>query len=121
MSPMKPKHPCRYPGCGRLAPSGQSYCEAHQKNAYPRRRRDSQTFYAGSQWRKLRRMFLRANPVCAVPGCGKSAEIVNHKIDRKDRPELAYAWDNLEALCKEHHDKLRIAYTDKNRTIDELE
>ena len=28
--PYKPKRPCAYPGCGRLADSGQ-YCAEHQK------------------------------------------------------------------------------------------
>ncbi len=73
-------------------------------------RRADQRFYAGARWRKLRRSYLAANPLCAEcrrHGRVTPAEHVHHVLERKDRPDLAYEWGNLEALCPSCHDSAR--------------
>jgi 5-methylcytosine-specific restriction endonuclease McrA len=60
------------------------------------------------RWRKLRRAFLQRNPLCAAceaAGQVVAANVVHHKIDRADRPDLAYEWANLEALCEHCHNR----------------
>lgn len=80
--------------------------------AYPRpcdrtaKRMEAKRFYAGERWRTLRRMFLRAHPLCtrcSAEGVITQARDVHHKVKRAACPELAYEWDNLEALCRKCH------------------
>jgi 5-methylcytosine-specific restriction protein A len=51
-------------------------------------------------------MYLAVNPLCtecARVGRTEPATDVDHKIARRDRPDLAFAWDNLNSLCHSHH------------------
>lgn len=60
------------------------------------------------QWRKLREAFLAENPLCEVCGCGGGERDlqVHHKVSRRERPDLAFEWDNLGTLCEVCHGKL---------------
>jgi 5-methylcytosine-specific restriction endonuclease McrA len=69
-------------------------------------RQADKNFYAGSRWRDLRKSFLKRNPLCAC-GCGELAVDVDHKIDRKLRPDLAYDESNLQGLTKACHNAKR--------------
>ena len=65
--PYKPKRPCAYPGCGRLAESGQ-YCAEHQKEMnkhYNRYERDpaSNKRY-GRAWKRIRDRYIKSHPLC---------------------------------------------------------
>lgn len=55
------------------------------------------------EWAKLRAVFIRVNPFCCVPGCGKPTEEVNHKRDVATHPHLRLEWSNLESMCRSHH------------------
>lgn len=60
---------CAEPGCPNLTREG-IYCKEHrkakQKEYDERRGTDAQRGY-GARWRRLRKMFLQANPLCADP------------------------------------------------------
>lgn len=63
-------------------------------------------FYAGTRWVKLRHRYLSIHPLCErcqAEGRIVPAVDVHHKVERLERPELAYSWSNLEALCKPCH------------------
>lgn len=46
---------------------------------------------------------------CLAKGIYKAAEVVHHKIKLTpalaQRPDIALNWDNLEALCRDCHEK----------------
>lgn len=64
--PHRPKQPCAYPGCPRLA-NGR-YCEEHQKQVnseYERNGRDPETKKRyGRAWEKIRKMYVDLHPFC---------------------------------------------------------
>ena len=71
--------------------------------------------YNTTIWRKLRAAKLMQNPICEI--CLESGKTtigidVHHiisfitAIDPLKRKELAYAFDNLQTLCKECHQKV---------------
>lgn len=57
----------------------------------------------GSRWKRTSRIVRSLNPLCQR--CGeKFSEHVHHRTPVGDDPSLAYAWSNLEALCKACHE-----------------
>jgi 5-methylcytosine-specific restriction protein A len=65
-------------------------------------------FYAGTRWRRFRRLYLFDNPACEEcleRGVVVPAVIVHHVQERRDRPDLAYEESNMRALCKPCHDR----------------
>ncbi len=107
--PDLPMKPYRHPGCPAL--TREQYCSAHAAQAaaqYDRDRAgDDRQFYSRAQWRKVRRLKLRATPLCEHCPADRptAAREVDHKIDRRVRPDLAFAWDNLQSLCKSCHSR----------------
>jgi len=98
--PTKARRPCRTPGCAGLAVRG-GYCERcarERERAFDRQRGSSAARGYGSRWRKLRLMYLRAHPLCAV--CGEPATDVDHIVPRGRGG--TDAGDNLQSLCKPH-------------------
>ncbi len=65
--PYKPKRPCAYPGCGRLAVREQ-YCAEHQKlmdkqyNQYERDPASNKRY--GRAWKRIRDRYIKAHPLC---------------------------------------------------------
>lgn len=62
----------------------------------------------GRKWRKLRQAFLKTNPLCNY--CLEqdkvvAATVVDHITPHKGNIELFYDCNNLQSLCKAHHDK----------------
>ena len=55
----------------------------------------------GATWQKLRRMFLRRNPVCDE--CWRVATEVHHRLAKRDGG--ADDFENLQALCKQCHSR----------------
>lgn len=57
---------------------------------------------AGRRWRQLRAMKLRANWQCEHEGCPRLADEVDHIVPLAEGgPE--FEWNNLAALCADHH------------------
>src|SRR6478672_12423342 len=110
--PARPLRPCTHPGCSTLALRGR--CEAHRKAE--RKEQDAtrgKTAERGydAAWRGLRDAYLREHPLCECDECqaGKlritPAQVVNHRIDIAERPDLRLEWSNLQAMSKQHHDQ----------------
>lgn len=70
--------------------------------------------YRSQQWKKCRISYLKSVgglcERCLQKGIYRPAEIVHHKIflDEKNAsdPEVCYAFKNLEAVCREHHEEI---------------
>lgn len=63
-------------------------------------------FLNRAAWRKCREWYRRRNPLCErcrAAGRFVPSAVVHHKIDRRERPDLAYDESNLEALCEPCH------------------
>lgn len=71
---------------------------------------DLRALYQTSRWRRAAHAFLRLHPICAQPGCGQRATVVDHIVPRskaRDEGELhRLTWDraNWQGLCKPDHD-----------------
>jgi len=89
--------------CGCL--SGGVVCEhVRVSRAAADRKRPSATARGYDKtWRRVRGAFLKANPVCCVPGCGKAATEPDHIQSIRDRPDLRLKWSNLRPFCHSHH------------------
>jgi 5-methylcytosine-specific restriction protein A len=61
--------------------------------------------------RRWAAVVLRASGgVCQWPGCNETRSLVaDHRIERKDAPELALELSNGWALCRRHHTEKTIA------------
>jgi len=80
--------------------------ERHRQFKRDRTDKAAQAFYTSARWRKCRKAFLDANPLCAEclkEGRAVSATIVDHGIEVKDRPDLALNMEHMTALCVSHH------------------
>ena len=110
--PSKAPRSCRQPGCPETTKDPAGFCEAHKKKD-----REKQDRARGSarergytrNWEKLRSMYLQhvggLCEVCRASGRLRPAELVHHKESIRDRPDLRFAWANLEALCRQCHDR----------------
>ena len=105
----KAKVPCRAPGCPVLIPMGSGgRCDAHRK---PKEARWSDDGLSADErgydfrWRKLRAMYLRNHPLCALceeRGEVKAAAMVDHIVPiRKGGARLSE--ENLQSLCVSCH------------------
>ena len=105
--PWKPKHPCAWPLCPAL--TDKQYCPEHQKMASGEYKRDAKErgvdrdYYSSRRWRRLRKMFLAAHPICVTPGCNKPATEVDHIIPRDKGGTDEES--NLQAMCKPCHSR----------------
>lgn len=81
--------------------------------ARTRRARDprlaaAQAIRNGRAWRRLSAAFRLEHPLCAlclVEGRERAAVDVDHKEPLAIRPDLAYEWGNLQALCRACHNR----------------
>ncbi len=76
-------------------------------------RLEDHAFYTSRPWVRLRKTFLSHNPMCAEcerQGTLTLANTVHHKQERKNNPDLALEWDNLESLCAECHNRIHKAH-----------
>ena len=109
--PRKPKRPCAKHPCPNLTYG--LYCEVHAKQArqlYEQRRGTAAQRGYNARWRRLRRMVLARQPLCADPfdlhrehGETVAATEVDH-IVAKDRGGDD-SMDNLQGLCKSCHSR----------------
>jgi 5-methylcytosine-specific restriction protein A len=107
--PRKPKRPCSFPGCPELVEG--RYCEKHKRKVdrhYNRHQRDPKTAKRyGRRWRKIRKVFLTAHPLCELcreQGRYTPAEEVHHIKPLSEGGTHDY--ENLMALCKSCHSRI---------------
>lgn len=106
--PYRSGYGCKYPGCAAIISDGR-YCALHAKeeqSAYNKQRGSSTKQGYGGNWRKLRKMYLAANPICADPSHRHPQQIieatqVDHSVPRSEGG--TDDWDNLEGLCISCH------------------
>jgi len=70
--------------------------------------RQYHNLYDGVTWERLRLSFLSENPLCVMcleEGISKMAKVVDHIKPHKGNKEEFFDLNNLQALCKRHHDK----------------
>lgn len=120
--PYKPFKPCAHPGCARLVPPTEMYCERH-KALHPKPRYDCKYNHERAsahargytkQWQSARRGYLAANPLCVEclkEGRYERATVVDHIIPHRGNMDRFWDRDNWQSLCKRHHDV-------KTKTID---
>lgn len=66
----------------------------------------SDPFYGSARWKALRAMHLAEHPLCdecEAQGDTVTATVVDHKLERQDRPDLELDPGNLRSLCSRHH------------------
>ncbi len=110
--PVRPKLPCRYPGCPELvAPGSGGLCKKHK--AQRQKEQDSKRASAYKRgydrtWGKARKMYLARNPLCAECQRRKKKRIeaateVDHIIPHKGNMVLFWDENNWQGLCKQCH------------------
>lgn len=103
--PMKPKKPCRHPGCPKLTDG--LYCEEHEALHRGDRASSSKRGY-NRQWQKARARYLKAHPLCVQcmkEGRAVTATVVDHVKPHRGDPVLFWDEKNWQSLCKPCHDK----------------
>jgi 5-methylcytosine-specific restriction protein A len=76
-------------------------------------------YYRTTQWQTLRRFVLsRDLHTCVVPGCGRPATIVDHKVAWRDGGSDHPS--NLRSLCRDHDGQVKELPNRKRRGNGEL-
>lgn len=102
--PMKPKKPCRHPGCPKLTDG--IYCEEHEALHCSDRPSSSGRGY-DRRWRIARSRFLKIHPLCVrcrEQGRLVKATVVDHIVPHRGDDILFWDEENWQALCKNCHD-----------------
>lgn len=63
-------------------------------------------FLNRAAWKRTREWYRSLHPLCErcrAAGRIVPSAVVHHKVDRRERLDLAYSEDNLEALCEPCH------------------
>ena len=105
--PMRPKTPCKHPGCGRLVSYGRKYCEEHECLHYHEVKTTKEKGY-GRRWQKVSKLFLLKHPLCVrCKDDGKltAATVVDHIKPHRGDQKLFWDESNWQSLCKQCHDK----------------
>lgn len=98
--PYAPPRACK---CGALVPAGQK-CPRCIK-AYDAARGTARQRGYDAAWERVRAEFVKAHPVCCVPGCGCPTEDVDHIVSVKEAPHRRLDPANLRPFCHSHHSK----------------
>ena len=114
--PMKPAHPCHWPGCGKL--THDRFCEEHTKEYnrnYERYDRNPETRRRyGRAWKRIRDKYVSEHPFCEK--CLEEGVLVKTEEVHHIKP-LAEGGDhrreNLIALCKSCHAKIHAERGDR--------
>jgi 5-methylcytosine-specific restriction endonuclease McrA len=75
------------------------------------------------EWDKLRLQHLAEEPLCREckhRGYVFVAELVDHILPVRDRPDLRLDRDNLQSLCKKHHDTYKRFMESEARRLGDL-
>ena len=68
--------------------------------------RERRAFYSGKRWRRVRALKLSRDPLCEscrAEGRVVAANTVHHRLERLDRPDLAYSLPKLASSCAACH------------------
>lgn len=109
---LRPKTICKYAGCNKLIDIA-GYCEKHkeaQKKIISQKKNNRNVDYLklyNYQWKKVRSLFLKENPLCVI--CLNEnkitpANVVDHIKPHKGDINLFWNQGNYQALCKSCHD-----------------
>jgi 5-methylcytosine-specific restriction protein A len=80
-----------------------------RRRAYDAERNRAHGVVYGHRWRKLRRAYLAAHPLCQCGECTCTpATVVHHRKPHHGAPALIYAWSNLQSLAKRCHDRITV-------------
>ncbi len=99
---------CRYPGCRKQIPWGESYCEEHKNYNRDSNRKDATQRGYVYKWKKAAKAFLAEHPLCVrceAKGIIKLAEVVDHIKPHKGNQQLFWDKNNWQPLCKQCHDR----------------
>lgn len=117
---MKPKRPCRHPGCSVLVEDG--YCERHRPKRTGDRSAEAESWrwmYKTGKWTDdLRPNQLLNEPFCrecARRGERVRATDVDHVVDHKGDWQVFTDPDNLESLCHSCHSRKTATELWRNR------
>ncbi|GAH66471.1 unnamed protein product, partial [marine sediment metagenome] len=105
--PYKPRPGCRYLGCPNRSEKESSYCVLHKKQK-ERERPTSTTRGYNYRWQKVRRMYLRENPLCVeclTLGIITPATVVDHIEPHRGDYEKFWDEDNMQSLCESCHNR----------------
>lgn len=118
MATVKPKKPCKWPGCRKYANDTSSYCDEHLKLYLEKRKeykarseRNRLSAYKRgytSRWAKVSHSFLISHPLCEE--CMRQGKLtpateVDHIKPHKGNKTLFWDYENWQALCHECHSK----------------
>lgn len=107
--PHKPAHGCKHQRCRNLVPAGESYCTAHKRlhtNDFTRAHPEYFKLYNNKRWRRYRRMFLAAHPLCInFAECHREATVVDHIADHKGDWETFWNTANHQPMCLYCHNQ----------------
>tara|TARA_R110001592_G_C13189769_1_gene752264 strand:- start:6231 stop:6542 length:312 start_codon:yes stop_codon:yes gene_type:complete len=81
--------------------------EPPKKKAQEGRLIDHSKLYNSRAWRKFRKAFIEANPLCKhceAQGLIVAANVVDHVVQVKEGGD-PYDTDNLQPLCNSHHNR----------------
>ena len=117
--PYNPDKPCSYPGCPKLVPAGQTYCDEHTKkrsSEYERYARDPATRKRyGKNWRRIRRMYINSGHALCVEcyrrGIITPVEEVHHIKPLSEGGTNDFS--NLMSLCKSCHSRIHAERGDR--------
>lgn len=111
---------CGAGGCYKNALPGCRYCSDHKiletmQRPVPVRRKSKEWHYLynTSRWKYISRSFLAKYPICFI--CGEKATIADHIIPHRGDVTLFYDENNLQPLCKRHHDAKTLRENDYYR------
>ena len=104
-----PNRSCPYPGCHEITRGGR--CEAHaaQQGREQRDNRFNDPFYNSVLWKRTRRAYRKAHPLCEdclERGLTEAAQMVHHIKPIRDGGAKT-AWRNLRSECFACHGKYR--------------
>ena len=109
--PYQSKKPCNYPGCPELVKRGSLYCEKHKRQYLKQdsiRRGTSSSRGYNYRWQKLKKLYLKKNPLCAQcleEGRTVPAVAVDHIMPHRGDYRLFWDESNWQGLCTRHHNR----------------
>lgn len=104
--PYAPPRACR---CGAVVAAGQPCPRCAVPRARERKSQHDATRASAAErgydaaWRRVRKDYLKAHPMCSAAGCAAPATDVDHIESIADRPDLRLSWSNLRSFCHSHH------------------